>query len=293
MPNQGCLREGMELDPETPTRLGSEPWYVRHYNFHPNPALRPIEIRSFRLLLQPEAPTKEDILNLFSSLPRTHLKRSASGPFLVSGVSPRSQDTGLTHSKDMPFMCMVINKFMAKHCPSHLYSTFVIRRGGVTHVHRDCRNGPLPSSAVCLTPCHQGDGLWLQDSVGSVERTYRGQTVLGTVFDLSDTVFFDARKRLHAGFVSVESHLASRVTLVTFISIHAGTLSEEVRGQLLRLGFPIPSPQAIRRALYGQDGMVQPRLRQLTLPEVCSMESTTLDRHDVIEVLDSQETLEA
>ena len=171
LPNQGCLREAMELDPETPTRLGSEPWYVRHYNFHPNPALRPIEIRSFRLLLQPEAPTKEDILNLFSSLPRTHLKRSASGPFLVSGVSPRSQDTGLTHSKDMPCMCMVINKFMAKHCPSHLYSTFVIRRGGVTHVHRDCRNGPLPSSAVCLTPCHQGDGLWLQDSVGSVERT--------------------------------------------------------------------------------------------------------------------------
>ena len=113
------------------------------------------------------------------------------------------------------------------------------------------------------------------------------------MFDLSDTVFFDARKRLHAGFVSVESHLSSRVTLVTFISIHAGTLSEEVRGQLLRLGFPIPSPQAIRRALYGQDGMVQPRWRQLTLPEVCSMESTTLDRHDVIEVLDSQETLEA
>ena len=146
---------------------------------------------------------------------------------------------------------------------------------------------------MCLTPCHQGDGLWLQDSVGSVERTYRGQTVLGTVFDLSDTVFFDARKRLHAGFVSVEARLASSVTLVTFTSIHAGTLSEEVRGQLLRLGFPIPSPQAIRRALYGQDGMVQPRLRQLTLPEVCSMESTTLDRHDVIEVLDSQETLEA
>ena len=281
----------MELDPETPTRLGSEPWYVRQYNFHPNPVLRPIEIRSFRLLLESEAPTKEDILNLFCSLPRTHLKRSASGPFLVSGVSPPSQDIdiGLAHSNDMPFMCMAVNKFMAKHCPSHLYSTFVIRRGGVTHVHRDCRNWPLPSSALSLTPCRQGDGLWIQDSVGSVERTYRGQTVLGTVFDLSDTVFFDARKPLHAGFASVESHLASRVTLVTFTSIHAGTLSEHVKGPLLQLGFP----QAIRRALYGQDGMVQPRLKQLTLPEVCSMEPTTIDKHDVIEVLDSQETLEA
>ena len=291
--NQCYPREVVELDLETPTRLHSEPWYVKNYDFNPNLDLRPIEIRSFRLLLQPEAPTKEDILNLFSSLPRTHLKRSVSGPFLVSGVSPRSQDTPLTHSKDMPFMCMAINKFMAKQCPSHLYSTFVIRRGGVTHVHRDCRNGPLLSSAVCLTPCHQGDGLWLQDSVGSVERTYRGQTVFGTVFNLNDTVFFDARKRLHAGFVAGESHLASRVTLVTFTSIHAGTLSEFVRSQLLRLGFPIPSPQAIGRALYGPDGMVQPRLRQLTLHEVCNMESTTLDKHDVIEVLDSQETLSA
>ena len=90
-----------------------------------------------------------------------------------------------------------------------------------------------------------------------------------------------------------ESHLASRVTLVTFTSIHAGTLSEFVRSQLLRLGFPIPSPQAIGRALYGPDGMVQPRLKQLTLHEVCNMEPTTLDKHDVIEVLDSQETLSA
>ena len=138
-----------------------------------------------------------------------------------------------------------------------------------------------------------GDGLWLQDSVGSVERTYRGQTVFGTVFNLNDTVFFDARKRLHAGFVAGESHLASRVTLVTFTSIHAGTLSEFVRSQVVAFGFPHPLTSSNWQSALWSRWNGTTRLKQLTLHEVCNMEPTTLDKHDVIEVLDSQETLSA
>ena len=55
------------------------------------------------------------------------------------------------------------------------------------------------------------------------------------------------------------------------------------------LGFPIPSAEAIQRALYGCDSCALPRMRQLSLSEVCHTSPTTLDQHDVIEVVESQE----
>ena len=188
-------------------------------------------------------------------------------------------------------MSMATNKFMARQCPTHLYSAFVIRRGGITTVHRDCRNGPLPSSILSLSFYRQGEGLWLHDPVGSTLLPYRGKTLPGTIFNVNTPLFFDARKRLHAGFVLPAADVESRVSLVTFTSLHAGTLSEAVRRPLLQLGFPIPSSQAIQRALFGGECCSQPRLKQLTLQEACDMQQPKFDQHDVVEVFDSQETL--
>ena len=65
VPAQRCLDGLSEQDFCIPQRLPNEPWYMAHHDFHPSPPLRPIEIRAFRLLLHPEAPTKTDILQLF------------------------------------------------------------------------------------------------------------------------------------------------------------------------------------------------------------------------------------
>ena len=131
--SQGSL---LISDIHTPVRSPSEPWYLARHDFHPRPLLRPVEIRAYKLLLRLDAPDKSDILQLFNTMPRSHLRQSPAGPFLVSGVSPRSPDTGLTHSSEMPFMSMAVYKYMAKQCPSHLYSTCVSRRGVVDHVQR-------------------------------------------------------------------------------------------------------------------------------------------------------------
>ena len=188
-----------------------------------------------------------------SMMPRSRLRQSPGGPFLVSGVSPRTRDTGLTHSSEMPFMSMAVNKYMAKQCPTHLHSTFVMRRGVVDRVHRDCRNGPTHSSIVALTESKPGEGLLVQDSVGSTCLSFRGRELIGTVFSLEQPFIFDARKRLHAGYILPTTVASSRITLVTFASIHCSTLSDPVRCSLLRLGFPVPSLTAIQRALYGCD----------------------------------------
>ena len=207
---------------------------------------------------------------------------------VVSGVSPRGPDTGLNHSHDMPFMCMAVNKFMASICPTHLHSSFILRRGCVSTVHRDYRNGPSPSCIIALTPCLPGEGLWVRDVAGNIPLPFKGQELLGTVRNISEPFIFDARNRLHAGLILPGSDPDDRVTLVTFTSIHCCTLSIHVRQSLLNLGFPIPSEAAIKRALHGPAYCSPPRFRQLTMAEAILVPAPALDAHEVIEILDSQ-----
>ena len=253
-PQQGLIGNATVSDLQTPARSPHEPWYLARHDFHPSPLLRPIEIRAFNLLLRPEAPTKKDILQLFGMMPNSHLHSAPAGPYLVSGVSPRSPDTCLTHSSE---------KYMAKLRPTHLYSTLVICRGVVDRVHRDCRNGPTPSCIVALTDCKQGEGLWVQDSDGQTRLPFQGRELTGKVCNIDQPLTFDARKLLHAGHILPSTEARSRVTLVTFASIHCCTLSEPVRCSLLQLGFPIPSESAIKRALYGCSGCSIPSLSHL------------------------------
>ena len=84
--------------------------------------------------------------------------------------------------------------------------------------------------------------------------TFHGREQAGKVCNIDQPLTFDARKRLHAGHILPSTDASSRVTLVTFASIHCCTLSEPIRRPLLQLGFPIPSADAIKRALYGCSG---------------------------------------
>ena len=108
---------------------------------------------------------------------------------------------------------------------------------------------------------------------------------------LSSLLIFDARKRLHAGYILPSSVASSRISLVTFASIHCSTLSDPVRCSLLQLGFPIPSYEVIQPTLYGCNSCALPRMRQLSLSDVCRISSAIIDQHDVIEVVDSQDMM--
>ena len=284
---QGPLESRPRLNLQTPTRPPHEPWYMACHDFPSSSSLRPAEVHAFHLLLKSSPPRKADILDLFGMLPKSYLRNTTHGTHVVSGASPRSPDTGLNHSHDMPFMTMAVNKFMASMCPTHLYSSFVLRRGCVAEVHRDYRNGPNPSCIIALTPCLPGEGLWVRDIAGNVSLSFKGQELLGTVRHIEEPFIFDARNRLHAGFMLPESNPESRVTLVTFTSIHCCTLSTHVRQSLLNLGFPVPSEAAIKRALYGPTDCSLPRFRQLTMAEAVLLPSQTLEAHEVIEILDS------
>ena len=88
---------------------------------------------------------------------------------------------------------------------------------------------------------------------------------------LSSLLIFDARKRFHEGYILPSSVASSRISLVTFASIHCSTLSDPVRCSLLQLGFPIPSYEVIQPILYGCNSCALPRMRQLSLSDVCHL----------------------
>ena len=81
---------------------------------------------------------------------------------------------------------------------------------------------------------------------------FKGRTILGTVRDITQPFIFDARKRLHAGFILPGSDPADRITLVAAASLHCCTLSDLVRSSLLRLGFPMLRPTPPPPAYVGR-----------------------------------------
>ena len=135
---------------------------------------------------------------------------------------------------------------------------------------------------------HEGtprEGLWIQDPLGSTPLTHLNQRILGTVVNLSEPFYFNA------GYVENRQQAANRITLVAFTSLNVGNLSEEVRSEILSLGFHLPSRTMVHEATHGCPSGNPVRLRQLTLPEALHLPPQTRDEHDVIEILDSQDTL--
>ena len=256
--------------------------------FPSDPALASIEHHAVLLLCRPQPPTKAELVHLYDRYPRTLLRRGPEGTtYLVSGANPRCSEAVLTHSRDSPYMTMLVNRFIHSFSPKHPYSSWVLRKGSTQKPHRDIRNGPFDSWIISLSPSKPSDGLWVADRVGTTCKRHQGRDLLGTVLSLDTPKTFNARKLLHAGHVQDPRDVQDRIVLVAFSTLNAASLQLETTTQLKDLGFPLPSRTAVHFAIHGSVFGEEPRLRQMTLTELLQLPLAEKDMHAVVEVLDS------
>ena len=242
-----------------------------------------LEATARDILQQPRPPTKADVVRLFHMLPPHLVRNTTSGMHVVGGASPRHCMQCACSTQELPVFTQVVNSFLASQHPSHVSTTFVIRTGCQSAVHRDVRNGPTKALAQQLTPTEPGEGLWIQDVTGDVVKQFKGVAIRGTVVSLQDPFIFDSRRLLHAGH---SSHAHTRIIIVAFATIHASTLPWWIKEYLLDLGFPLPTPQQISEVTHGTLPCAPPRLKQLTLNEALQLPTRQLDQHEVVEVRD-------
>ena len=223
--------------------------------FPSDPALASIEHHAVLLLSRPQPPSKAELVHLYDRYPRTLLRRGPEGTtYLVSGANPRCSEVVLTHSRDSPYMTMLVNRFIHSFSPKHR----------------------KPS-----------DGLWVADRVGTTCKQHQGRDMLGTVLNLDKPKTFNARKLLHAGHIQDPRDAQDRIVLVAFSTLNAASLQVETTTQLKDLGFPLPSRTAFHFAIHGSVFGEEPRLRQMTLTELLQLPVAEKDMHAVVEVLDS------
>ena len=230
------------------------------------PRTRTLETKAQGILQQSQPPTKADVVQLFHMMPPHLVRNTASGTHVVGGASPRHCMQCTCSTQELPLFTQVINRFLASQHSSHVYTTFVIRAGCQSEVHRDVRNGPTKALAQQLTPTAPGEGLWIQDVEGDVVKQFKGVALRGTVVSLQDPFVFDSRRLLHAG--------------------HSSHAHKWIKEYLLDLGFRLPTPQQIAEVTHGSLHCAPPRLKQLTLNEALHLPAQQLDQHEVIEVCD-------
>ena len=247
------------------------------------PRTRTLEATARSILQQSQPPTKADVVRLFHMLPPHLVRNTTSGMHVVGGASPRHCMQCACSTKELPVFTQVVNSFLASQHSSHVYTTFVIRAGCQSAVHRDVRNGPTKALAQQLTPTEPGEGLWIQDVTGDVVKQFKGVAIRGTVVSLQDPFIFDSHRLLHAGH---SSHAHARIIIVAFATIHASTLPWWIKEYLLDLGFRLPTPQQISEVTHGTLHCAPPRLKQLTLNEALQLPTRQLDQHEVVEVHD-------
>ena len=94
-----------------------------------------IENIARELFLQPQPPSKQQVLELFYRMPRALLRRMGGGDgvsnvlFVVGGANPRSASHLLNLCNSHPYFVKVVNRYLRAVSPLHKYSTFTIRRG--------------------------------------------------------------------------------------------------------------------------------------------------------------------
>ena len=128
------------------------------------PATRRVEKAALCLLRKSEPPCKQDLLRLFNMLHPRELKTSAFGSYVLAGASPRSRDVCVTHTGRFPLFVMVVTKFIASVYPQHVFTSYVIRQGCYSKVHRDLQNGPTGAAKVALSNEGNGEGLWIRST---------------------------------------------------------------------------------------------------------------------------------
>ena len=149
-------------NPRTPRLRPRDP----HFGFSEDALLRPIEIKSCRIYQREEPPKAHELLDLFLTMPLSYLRRRTdpetghSVKYLLAGASPRSTGDILSHCSECPYFTLLVNKYLQTIAPYHRFSTYVIRSGCISRVHRDIRNGPYPSLVISLSQAGQGDGIW-------------------------------------------------------------------------------------------------------------------------------------
>ena len=247
--------------------------------------IMPVESKALTLLRRKEAPTKREVLRLFRGMPQSFRKRDKDGlSYVVGGANPRNKGLLLSHSIDVPLFNCVVARFLRSIAPNLAFTTYVIREGCRSEPHRDTNNGPYPSLVVGLTPPSPGSGLWIQDWAGPVAMLSKGFRLQGTVLNIDEPVIFDARRRLHAGYVSEPLARASdRVVLVAFCTMTAPALDMEIIPKLRSLGFSLPTPEHAD-SLGMFPGAFRKPICNASFQACCAK----LEHVEVVEVLDSE-----
>ena len=112
----------------------------------------------------------------------------------------------------------------------------------------------------------------------------RGFRLQGTVLSTEEPVIFDARRRLHAGYVPEPlERAADRVVLVAFCTITASALHLEIVPRLRELGFPLPVHEQAD-PLGMLPGAFRKPICKHSFQDCCEK----LNHVEVVEVLDSE-----
>ena len=177
----------------------------------------------------PSAISAEQILTLFDALPRGCSNRSDEGASFGAGAFVRI-GVGLRQScKIYPNSIMAVNRFAQGVVDSLHYTSFVILDNNLAKEHKDSQNAHLPNVVVPLSAFSGGD------IVVNVE----GQEVFLKVSQ--GPVSFCAREHAH----HVTPFQGRRVILVLFSLRGCLHLSKDDRACLIRLGFPLPTAEAL------------------------------------------------
>ena len=200
-----------------------------------------VESVASQILDSKQAPSKEQVLQLFNMLPSETPPRTGGGHRVASfscGAYSQGRLQGLrANSKRFPNACRVFVSFVNHFLPGHCFATISVFKNLQTDCHVDAGNCNFPNAVFALSS-FQGGEIWVGDGRGSQVREVKGQQIQGTLLPLDKgPVTFDAYKFPHC----TEPFTGDRVVLVAYAVKTLSDMPAEQATILLQQGFNIPA----------------------------------------------------
>ena len=205
---------------------------------------------------------RENIVELWDTMPRQCKQGPTGGRSFVSGASPRSSMAPINNTYDVPCTTQAVTSFVRSLYTGIPFCSVTIREGSMRGLHKDVQNSHVPSIAISLTD-HEGGELWIEHPEGTVEREHEGRRVQGKAYSLfPHPAIFTSNLLLHGAMPWTGRR---RLTLIAFTPRNVKTLSVELRSLLLTQGFALPTPAQLSRFRHN---LVRPGTVQLSIPNL-------------------------
>ena len=212
------------------------------------------------MLREPGPLCRENIVELWDSMPRQRKQGPTGGRTFLTGASHRSSLAPLHNVYGTPCVTQALTSFVRRLHTGIPFSCITIREGATKGLHRDSQNACVPSIIIGLTDHERGD-LWIEHPEGSISREHEGRTVRGNTYPLLPSpVVFTSNLLLHGPMPWTGRR---RLILIAFTPRNVKTFSTELKSLLLSQGFTLPTPAQMNRF---KRNIVRPGITQLSIP---------------------------